>query len=90
MIHTFSKDVLLFGRILGIIPDRPFPKRPLPKTVVSRPIVEFGGMGGFFLLVDLRSFWEAAFLGTAFLALSYLTRILRQLTTVDLLMDLAG
>ena len=35
---------------------------------VSRPIIEFGGMEVFFLLVDSRPFWEAAFLGTAFLA----------------------
>ena len=35
---------------------------------MSRPIVEFGGTKGFFLLVDSRPFLEAAILGTAFLA----------------------
>ena len=47
----------------GYVLERPFKKRPFPKTTVSRPIIEFGGLEGYFLLVDSRPFWEAAFLG---------------------------
>ena len=35
---------------------------------MSRPIIEFDEMEGFFLLVDSWPFFEAAFLGTTFLA----------------------
>jgi len=53
---------------MGIILERSFSERLLPKMAVSWPITEFGGMEGFFLLVDSRPFWEAAFFGTAFAA----------------------
>ena len=38
------------------------------QTTVSRPIIELGGMKGFYSLVDSRPFWKAALLGTVFLA----------------------
>jgi len=40
--------------------------KAVPKTVVNRPIIEFGGMEGFF--IGSLSSRFAAFLGTAFLA----------------------
>ena len=53
---------------VGIIPKRPFQKRPCPKTAVRRPIREFVGMEWFWLLVYARPFWDTAVLRTAILA----------------------
>ena len=58
----------------GIIPERPFPKRLLPKTAVSRPIIEFGTMEGFFYWsihsrFGKRPFWERPFWHATFFIL---------------------
>ena len=48
------------------VSERPFPKRPLPKTAVSRPIKNLP-FHQILSLVDSRPFLEAAFLRTTFL-----------------------
>ena len=44
-------------------PRKAVPKTAVPKTAVNRPIIEFGGIEGFFHWRPfLRPFWETAFL----------------------------
>ena len=63
--ETSIRDIDIRDRLRA---RKAIPKKAVPKTAVSRPIIEFGGIEGSFLLVDSRPFWEATFWGTAFLA----------------------